>query len=478
MRGTKSNKRLITLGEAEGLGQREVVKLYRRHVNPGIATFMALLGFDKLDVVRAEGLWLYTSDGRRILDFSGGMNVLNHGHNHPRILDVRRRFAQKRRLEVCKAVISRYEAVLAHNMAAILGHDFRYSFFCTSGAEANEGAMKLALVYWWPMRSKIIYTDLGYHGKTFGTMSVSGPASKPYKEYFKRLDGCIEVPYGDLRALENALAQHSRCGRCDVAAMILEPIKGDLAVLPPPGYLEGLVGICHKYGVLVIFDEIFTCFGRTGKWFAFQHYNVFPDIVTYSKSLGGGKAAIAGYTAREHVFKKAYGPLSRCTIHTSTFSSMGEACATAIEALNVIAEEGLLEAATEKGKVLRERMEALVARYPHYLSEARSIGLLGVLSMRKAAEVLGLERLRRFAPIDDWLEGLLPAVVTAKLLKEHDILIYTGGREDNLFINPALVVTEEEMSLFFERLEHVLQQDLVREATLLLENLLKALVGT
>ncbi len=461
---------LIPLERVDELDQRTIVEFYRRHVNPGIATFMKVLGFDRLRVVRAEGLTLWTDDGRRILDFSGGMNVLNHGHNHPRILAARRRFGEERRLEVCKAVISPYEAVLAHNIATLLGGDLRYSFFCTSGAEANEGALKMALLYGGPSRDKILYTDLGYHGKTFGTMSVSGPVSKPYKELFKRLDGCIEVPYGDLSALREVVARRSRFGRCDIAAIILEPIKGDLAILPPKGYLEGLVDLCRRHGILVIFDEIFTGFGRTGRWFGFQHYNVIPDIVTYSKSLGGGKAAIAGYTAREHVFRRTYGPLSRCTVHTSTFSGMGEACATAIEALNVMKEEGLVEAARVKGEVMRVRMQDLVRRHPRYLREARSIGLLGVLVMARASDLFSLKQLERFLPVDDWLEGLLPAVVTAALLRDHDILIYTGGREDNLFLAPALVVSDEEMDRFFCALDQVLSGDLVRQGLALLSN--------
>ncbi len=463
--------RLITLDEVDGLDQDQVIAYYRRHVNPGIATFLKVLGFDRLRVVRAEGLWLHTADGRRILDFSGGMNVLNHGHNHPRVLAARRRFNEERRLEVCKAVISPYEAILARNLAILLGGDLRYSFFCTSGAEANEGALKMAMLYGGPSRDKVPHTDLGYHGKTFGTMSVSGPVSKPYKELFKRLDGCIEVPYGDLAALREVVARRSRFGRCDIAAMILEPIKGDLAILPPDGYLEGLVDLCRRHGILVIFDEVFTGFGRTGRWFGFQHYDVIPDIVTYSKSLGGGKAAIAGYTAREHVFRKTYGSLSRCTVHTSTFSGMGEACATAIEAIAIMNDEGLVEAARVKGEVLRARMEDLVRRHPRYLKEARSIGLLGVLAMRPASELLSLKQLARLAPVDKWLEGLLPAVVTASLLRDHDILIYTGGREDNLFLNPALVVTEDEMDRFFTALDQVLSGDLVRQGLALVSNL-------
>jgi len=300
---------LISLAKVDSLPQKDILKLYGNYVNPGIAKFLKMLGFEKFKIVRSKGMYLYTECGRKIMDFSGGMSVLNHGHNHPRIMEVRRNFNKSNRLEICKAFVSQYQAVLAKNLTEIFPGDLQYSFFCNSGAEANEGALKIALLYQGPAKDKIIFTDIGYHGKTFGTMSVSGSVSKPYSELFKKLDGCIGVPYGNIAVIENLIRERTLPdGGNDVAVMILEAIKGDLVIKPPSGYLRDLSTLCRKHSIILIIDEVFTGFGRTGKMFAFEHEGIVPDIVTFSKSFGGGKASIAGYIVKPYIFKKTYAP--------------------------------------------------------------------------------------------------------------------------------------------------------------------------
>jgi len=463
---------LISLSEVDNLAQKEIVKYYRDYINPGIATFLKILGFDKYKIVHAEGMYLYTECGRKIMDFSAGMNVLNHGHNHPRILEARRKFNENKRLEICKAFISQYQSILAKNLAEIFPGDLQYSFFCNSGAEANEGALKIALLYQRPHKDKIIYTDLGYHGKTFGTMSVSGPASKPYKELFKNLDGCIEVPYGNIGAVRNLIKQRTFKNRNDIAAMILEAIKGDSVIMPPNGYLKELFSLCRQHNIILIIDEIFTGFGRTGKMFSFEHEGIVPDIVTFSKSLGGGKASIAGYIVKPYIFKKTYALLKGCTIHTTTFGGLGEECATAIEALNIINDENLIESAKRQGDYLFSRMNYLKDKHPRYIKDARGIGLLCIFELHRTSELSSSKALKKIPHIDDLLLGLLPAIIISELLKKHNILIYTGGREDNLFINPSLIVKRSEIDIFIDALNNVLNDNLLKLATKLVTNIL------
>jgi acetylornithine/succinyldiaminopimelate/putrescine aminotransferase len=460
---------LVPLDAVAAMPHRDILDLYRRHVAPGILANLKILGFDRVRVVRAEGMWLHTADGRRILDFSAGMNVLNHGHNHPRVVAARRRFDEERGLEVCKAFVPAYQAVLARNIAAICPGGLQYSFFANSGAEANEGALKIAQVFHGKARDKFLYTDLGYHGKTFGTLSVSGPFGKPYKELFKGLDGCIQVPWGDLEATRRAIEGRTTWGRCDIAAMILEPVKGDLAMLPPAGYLEALVDLLHEHGILAIFDEIFTGFGRTGRMWGFEHTAAVPDILTFSKSLGGGKASIAGYIVPKRVFDRTYASPTRCAIHSTTFGGLGGECAAAIEALNVLLDEGLVDRSRELGAYMLERMRDVQARHPRLIKEVRSVGLLGVMRTARATELLDA-RLLRVNAVDDLLEGLIPGLVVSELLKRHDVLIYTGGREDNLFVNPALIVKRDEIDLFFDKLDAVLSSNLARLAAGLAAN--------
>lgn len=453
---------LIQLLEVDTFTQKEIVGLYSKYINPGIAIFLKILGFDKYKIMKAEGMYLYTECGKKILDLSGGLSVLNHGHNHPRIMEARKRFNEDKRLEICKAFISSYQSVLAKNLAEIFPATLQYSFFCNSGAEANEGALKIALLFHKPKRDKIIYTDLGYHGKTFATMSVSGLVSRPYKELFKTLDGCIELPYGDIGAVKDLIAKRTASGSCDIACMILEPIKADLVLMPPKGYLQELESLCNAQNIILIADEIFTGFGRTGKMFGFEHGGIIPDIVTFSKSLGGGKASIAGYIVKSHIFKKTYGSLKGCTIHTTTFGGLGEECATAIEALNIINDEDLIGNARVQGEYLLARMKELKNKYPQYIKDVRGIGLLCIFELRNSNEVFGDKFLKAIPQINDLFLGLIPAAIISELFKRHNILIYTGGREDNLFINPALIIKKEDIDIFIDSLDNVLNGNILR----------------
>jgi putrescine aminotransferase len=450
---------LIPLEAVDGLPQKEIV--------------LRILGFDRYKIVRAEGMTLETECGRKILDFSGGLSVLGHGHNHPRILAARRRFNDERRLEICKAFVSPYQSVLGHNLAAVFPGDLQYSFFCNSGAEANEGALKIAYLYQPEHKDQFVYTDLGYHGKTFGTMSVSGDFSKPYRELFKTLDGCLEIPWGDIDAFRSLVAKRTSGGRNDIAAIILEPLKADLAMLPPEGYLKELAAACAEASILMIADEVFTGFGRTGKWFAFEHGDIVPDIVTFSKAFGGGKASIAGYIVKPHIFKKTYAAAARCVVHSTTYGGMGEECATAIEAINVIHEEGLVENARVQGAHLLARLEALREKHPKVVKDVRGVGLLCLIELYPTSQVFGSRLLKTIPRVDDWLLGLLPAAIVSELLKRHDVLIYTGGREDNLLVNPAMIVTREDVDRFADALDDVLGRSLWTLAAKLATNPLR-----
>ncbi len=452
------NYSLISFSDIDKISQKKNIKYYKEYINPGIATFLKILGFDKYKIKKSEGMYLYTECGKKIMDFLGGMSVLGLGHNHPRILKVRREFNEGKSLEICKAFISQYQSVLAKNLAEIFPGDLKYSFFCNSGTEANEGALKISLLYQkCYQKDKIVYTDLGYHGKTFGTMSVSGNFSKPYKELFKTIDGCLEIPFGDIQAFRQLVEK-----RNDIAVIILEAIKADLALMPPKGYLKELYSLCKKYGILMIVDEVFTGFGRTGKMFSFEHQDIVPDIVTFSKALGGGKASIAGYIVKPYIFKKTYGPIKNCTIHTTTYGGLGEECATAIEALNIINDEKLVDNAKEQGNYLFSRMKYLKSKYPQYIKNVRCIGLLGIFEFKNSSEIFGKKLLNRIPWASNFLTGLFPAVIASELLKKHNILVYSGGKDDYFPVNPPLIVTKEEIDLFVDALEKVLSENIFK----------------
>jgi len=204
--------------------------------------------------------------------------------------------------------------------------------------------------------------------------------------------------------------------------------------------------------------------------FGFEHYGIVPDVVTFSKSLGGGKASIAGYIVRSHIFRRTYGSPQTCAIHSTTFGGMGEECATAIEALNVLVEEGLVENARTLGVHLRQRMEALKGRHPRLVKDVRSVGLLGVIELFPSARILSRRVLGMIPGAEDLLIGLYPAMIVSEMVKGHDILTYTGGREDNVFVNPSLIVTREQIDRFMDALDAVLGQSRTKLALGLLAN--------
>ncbi len=444
---TMNQKSWYTLEDVEQLSAEERIRLTKEYVNPGMAKLFSLLGFDKIWASSAEGMYITLNDGRRILDMTGGSCVLGLGHNHPRILAARAQVANEKRLELCKAFLSPYVATLAANIASLLPGDLQYSFFCNSGAEAVEGALKLAEKHHGRDRIGIVYTDCSFHGKTHAAMSVSSLDDS--RRYFQLLERCYQVPYGDADALEELFCAHCQPGtqKPDLCAFIVEAIHGTRLIFPPQGYLRRVRQLCSKYDVLLILDEIYTGFGRTGYWFAFEAEGIVPDIVCYSKTFGGGKASIAGYTARAPVFLQAYGKPEDSMMHSSTYSGMSEECATAIEALNILKDEKLIERAWDLGEYLGQQLRNLQIKYPDRINDVRGRGLLWGVELKppiEQAEQLIARILPERPPILSTLAG---AMVLAELFHTHNVLAYLGFTRRNLIVfSPSLVVDKKELN--------------------------------
>ncbi|OGX53927.1 MAG: hypothetical protein A2267_07365 [Omnitrophica WOR_2 bacterium RIFOXYA12_FULL_38_10] len=450
------NRTWFKVSDVENMTSKEKITLMEDYVNPGMIKLLKILRFDTPCSVSAEGVYITLNDGRKILDMTGGSCVLGLGHNHPRILEVRRKFAENKRMEVCKALVSPYMAALAANMASLLPGDLQYSYFCGSGAEAIESALKLAQKYGGKNRLGLAYTDRSFHGKSYGSMSVS--SMEEHRHNFQLLDKCYQVPYGDSDALEELFRSKSiENNKPDICAFVLEAIHGTRIIFPPEGYLKKVRELCTKYDVLLIMDEIYIGFGRTGYWFAFEADNIVPDIVCYSKSFGGGKASIAGITARKPVFLQAYGKSGDSMIHSSTFSGMGEECATAIEAVNIIKDENLVERARELGAYLEMRLKELKEKHPKRILDVRGRGLLWGVELEPAANQIE-PIIKRFFP--DKLSSLLAltgAIVLSELFHAHNILSYLGFTRRNLIVfSPPYIIKKEELDQAVNALDKIL----------------------
>jgi putrescine aminotransferase len=456
------NDPLIKLEDLDNLPLKSIREYYLKHVNKGIPKFLSMLCLDGLEIEYAEGMYIYTKCGRKIYDFTGGFSVLNLGHNHPRIMQARKKFNEKNQLEIWKTFLSPYLAALSNNVAAVSPGDLNYVFICNSGAEANEGAMKLAEKYQGTDKSKIIYTDLSFHGKTHATMSVSG--CEPSRKYFKLLDNCISVPYGDWNAFERIIKESSteNSGKNDIIAIILEAVHAEGVAIPPAGYLQNIRRLCDQHNILMIIDDVLCGFGRTGKMFSFEHEDIIPDIFTVAKSLGGGKASVGAYIARDGIYNKAYGRLQDSMIHSSTFSGLGEECYTAIEAVNVLVEERLVDNSREMGEYFLGKLNDLKDKHDGIIEDVRGIGLLICIELKRPADkiVKLLENIS--TAIKDLSDGFLTGIVVALLINKYNILVTPGPHEKRvLMIIPPLIVTRSEIDYFIASIDELFSMNIV-----------------
>jgi len=385
-----------------------------RYINPGIARAYSFLGVLSPEV-RAEGAFVYDSEGNRYTDMGGGYGVMVHGYLHPRI--VARAKAQLEHLALPSRSLPVLEPIaLAKRLAEITPGDLQLSFFCNSGAEANETALKFARAR--TGRKVFVSTQGAFHGKTFGALSVSG--RDLYKDPFRPLLEDVRiVPYGDAQALAAAVDD-------DVAAVILEPIQGEGGIIvPPDGYLAAARATCDRHGAMLIFDEIQSGMGRTGHFFACEHeQGVAPDFLTLSKALGGGILPLGACvgTADAMGFLDAM-PL----IHTSTFGGGGGggaplATAVGCEAIDVMRDEDFPGQARRKGAILRQGLEAIAAEFPEVISAVRGRGLM-----------LGIEAPR---------EGV-GGMLMSELLHHRVLALWTLNNERVLRMIPPIVISEE-----------------------------------
>lgn len=436
---------MLSIDEALSLDRKEVRDYYKAYINPGLVNMMGLLNFDK-QFVKAKGIEVWDSDGNVYLDFLGGYGALNLGHNPPEVIQAIAKVQEMPNL--LQAALGTMASVFAYNLAQILPEGLSRSFFCNSGAEAVEGALKLARAA--SQKHKTIYCEGSFHGKTFGALSVTG-REKYQKDFQPLLSGCEQIPFGDLEALEKKIFKK------DVACFIVEPIQGEGGIiLPPAGYLQGVRELCDKYDVLMILDEIQTGFGRTGSMFACDHEDVSPDIICLAKSLGGSIMPVGAYSTRPEIWEKAYGGMDKALLHTSTFGGNTWASAAAIEALNQIVEQELSRQAQEKGDYLIEQLDQLKSKY-EMIKEVRGKGLLIGIEFEKPA---GLIDKLTGGMMNKLSEEYLGALVAGELQNKHRIITaYTLNNPNVIRLEPPLIVTKEQIDHLVQALDKIFQNN-------------------
>ncbi len=321
-------------------------------------------GERELALVRGEGCYVWDADGKKYLDFLGGLAVNGLGHCHPNVVAAIREQAGKL-LHVSNLYYIEPQAKLAKLL--IDNCTMEQCFFCNSGAEANEAAIKLARKYTKEHvdenRHAIITMEDSFHGRTLATITATAQP-KYHKGFEPMMPGFTYVPFDDLQAVEDTIDDNT-------CAILVEPIQSEGGVnVPSPGYLEGLRALCDENNLLLIFDEVQTAMGRLGAFFGYQSYGVEPDILTIAKSLGGG-VPIGAMLTKSHI-AESFGPGT----HAATFGGNPLVTAAAVAAVTTILEENLSENATKMGEYLVDKLLALKDKFPEIIAGVRGRGLI------------------------------------------------------------------------------------------------------
>ena len=424
----------------------EMIALVKKHT---LFEWSAQSKVDPLPVAKAKGVYFWTPEGKRFLDFNSQLMSVNIGHGDPRVIEAIHQQAST------LAYANPYMATeprarLGAKLAEITPGDIDTFFFTNGGAESNENAIKIARLF--TGRHKVLTRYRSYHGATAGSMSLTGDPRRWANE--PGIPGIIRVfdPYHGIErgwdTVEQALTNIEEViqleGGQNIAAFILEPVTGTNGVLvPPEGYLQGVREICTRHGILMIADEVMSGFGRTGEWFAVDHWKVVPDLLTMAKGLTSSYLPLGAVGVRHHIAtyfqeKVFYGGL--------TYNSHPMGCAAALATIRVYEEDRLIEKAKKMGQVLKQLLFELASRHPS-VGAVRSIGLFGLVELvrnRKTREPM--------APFNGSSEEMK---ALGRFFLEQGL--YTFVRWNTFFTNPPLCISEKELREGFAIIDRGLQ---------------------
>lgn len=420
----------MTEKEIEKLSD-DTIQKYRDYVNPAYANILQFSGFS-VPECRAEGCYIYDYSGRKFLDCVGGYGAFSLGHLNPYVVDAVKAQLEKEALK-SHFFMSVKLADTCEMLAGILPGDINYSFLCNSGTEAVEGALKAARVH--TGRTQFISTINGFHGKTFGGLSVSG--REVYKSsFYPLLEETLTVPFNDIKAMEEAIGDNT-------AAVIIEAVQGEGGVnIADKEYIQAVRRLCTERGALLIMDEVRTGLGRTGKWFACEHFDIVPDIITTAKALGGGIMPVGAFSSNGKVWNSLFG--KNPFLHSSTFGGNPLACTAVMAAITTTKELNIVEKAEKSGEILFEGLKKLQNKYPEWIKDVRGMGM-----------VAGIE----FADED------IGSLLIASCGKRDLLVAYSLNNPKVVRIEPPLVIKEEELEKAIEIIDESLAEtiELIKE---------------
>ena len=424
--------------------QGEQISLLSEYINPQMAKVLKIIGYDPV-YVRGRGAHLWDDRGNDYLDMLSGFGVFAVGRSHPKIKEAIREFLEMDTPNLVKMGSQLLAGLLARKLVeefAPRGLDM--VFFCNSGAEAVDGALKFAHAF--TRRRRFLYCDHGFHGLTLATLAING-CREFRADYEGVLAGGTELPFGDATRLEAELS------RRDVAALVVEPVIGHGIFIPPDDFLPRARELCTRNGTLLIADEVQTGFGRTGKLFACEHWNVVPDIMTLSKSLSGGYCPIGAILYPRKVHERVFSSLDRCMVHSTTFGQNDLAAVCGLATLEVIREEGLVENSARMGAYLVDRLRGLAEKY-ELIREVRGRGLMIAIEFGQPRSLTLKTGWKMMHGIN---HDLFCQSILITLMMDHHILAQVAVHDrDIIKLIPPLVLDQSDADRFIGAFDQVL----------------------
>ena len=458
-----SNKKLYTVEEAENLSIEKVQELYKNFINPNQTNIFSSLPFGRELFESAEGVHMFTKNGKKILDFTGGLGVLGLGHNHPRIINARIKYQEEKKIEVHKIIFSKYMAALSSSIASLLPGELNKSFFLNSGAEAVEAAIKVCFKSYKSKKKYILHSDKSYHGKLIGSGSVSG--SYKSNNQFPSMENCLDYKFNNAKHLEEKVKWCQENG--GLYSVIVEPYSASLLESCSNEFIEKLFELKKKYDFRIIFDEVFTGFYKSKKMFYFQNfYNVIPDVICLSKTLGGGKSSISCLVIDDALYKKSYGNLNDTFLHTTTYNGFGEESVTALESLNILSNSEFKKKVEKLADLLGDKLNDLKSKHKKKIEIIKGTGILnGIIFNSYSSSLASLTEKIPIQFIKDksfFLKKITATAVSCELYEKYNILssINDSSFSNHLCVSPALVVDKNSVNYFFESLDKVLEGNL------------------
>ena len=421
----------------------ENFQLHSEYVNPQLAKVLKTLGFDRF-YERGEGCYLIDDEGQRYLDMLAGFGVFALGRSHPVIKDALRQAIDADLPNMVQMDCALLPGLLAEQLVTRSPAQIERVFFCNSGAEAVEAAIKFARAR--TKRDRVLYHAHAYHGLTLGALSLNGSAE--FKSGFGTLlPGTTEVPFGDVDALRAELR------RGDVAAFVVEPIQGKGVYELEAERWRELEAAVHGAGALFVCDEVQTGIGRTGRFYAFERYGLRPDIITVSKALSGGYVPVGALLTSDQIYRSVYSSMDRALVHSTTFKGNQLAMAAGLATLSVIDDEGIVEHAAKMGDVWRAKLEALAERR-EFLHEVRGQGqMIGVVFGPPSSARARL----RWRAIEAARPAMFSQTLVVPLFHRYRILTQVAADNVNVIkLLPALIAAEAEIDLFVDALDELL----------------------